>query len=242
MSGNTALSRNLRRIGQIDIPGGGQVVVENGYAYIGHMKPPFGTTILDVKDPANPKIVSQIMLDDDFSHTHKVRVADDIMITNVEQNRRHFLRKGEKLPDLRMTLEAKNGAPATDAELAEALGVKPEQIAELDEARERGYRDGGFKIYDISDRSKPKLLHHERTFGFGVHRFDMDANYAYISTEMEGYIGNILVIYDIRDPAHPKEVSRWHMPGQHLAAGEVPNTSMMRNRSSKPHGRLKICV
>ena len=230
MSGNTALSRNLRRIGQIDIPGGGQVVVENGYAYIGHMKPPFGTTILDVKDPANPKIVSQIMLDDDFSHTHKVRVADDIMITNVEQNRRHFLRKGEKLPDLRMTLEAKNGAPATDAELAEALGVKPEQIAELDEARERGYRDGGFKIYDISDRSKPKLLHHERTFGFGVHRFDMDANYAYISTEMEGYIGNILVIYDIQDPAHPKEVSRWHMPGQHLAAGEVPTWQGYKNR------------
>ena len=50
----------------------------------------------------------------------------------------------------------------------------------------------------------------------------MDANYAYISTEMPGYIGNILVIYDIRNPAKPEEVSRWWLPGQHLAGGEKP--------------------
>jgi hypothetical protein len=224
------LSHNVKRIGALDIPGGGQVVVEGSYAFVGHMKPPFGTTIVDISDPANPEIVSQIMLEDDHSHTHKVRVVGDIMITNVEQNRRHFLRKGERLPDLRMTLEGRNGVAPTDAELASELGVEPGQIAELDTARERGYRDGGFKIYDISDRAHPKLLHHERTFGFGVHRFDMDQNYAYISTEMEGYIGNILVIYDIRDPAHPKEVSRWHMPGQHLAGGETPTWEGYKNR------------
>jgi hypothetical protein len=61
-----------------------------------------------------------------------------------------------------------------------------------------------------------------KTHGFGVHRFDMDENYAYISTEMEGYVGNILVIYDLSDPTQPREVSRWHMPGQHVAAGETP--------------------
>ena len=58
-----------------------------------------------------------------------------------------------------------------------------------------------------------------RELGVGVHRFDMDENYAYISTEMEGYVGNILVIYDLADPVRPAEVSRWHMPGQHLAGG-----------------------
>lgn len=50
----------------------------------------------------------------------------------------------------------------------------------------------------------------------------MDANYAYISTEMEGYVGNILVIYDLSDPTNPTEVSRWNMPGQHVANGETP--------------------
>jgi hypothetical protein len=35
-----ALAKNLRRGGHLDMPGGGQVVVEGGYAYVGHMKPP----------------------------------------------------------------------------------------------------------------------------------------------------------------------------------------------------------
>jgi hypothetical protein len=51
----------------------------------------------------------------------------------------------------------------------------------------------------------------------------MDARYAYISTEMAGFIGNILVIYDLKDPARPEEVSRWWMPGQHVEGGETPS-------------------
>ncbi|WP_455372934.1 hypothetical protein [Limibacillus halophilus] len=230
MDAQAAVSEKMRLVGQLDIPGGGQIVVEGSYAYIGHMKPPYGTTILDISDPTTPKIVSQIMLEGDASHTHKVRVAGDIMITNVEQNRRHFLRKGEKLPALRAELERENGRAPSEEELAAALGVEAGQIAELDEARKRGYHDGGFKVWDISDRSAPKLLCHQRTHGFGVHRFDMDEDYAYISTEMEGYIGNILVIYDLADPANPTEVSRWHMPGQHLAAGEKPTWAGYKNR------------
>ncbi len=47
------LARNVKRIGHLDIPGGGQVVVQDGYAYVGHMKPPHGTSIIDVSDPAS---------------------------------------------------------------------------------------------------------------------------------------------------------------------------------------------
>ena len=47
------------------------------------------------------------------------------------------------------------------------------------------------------------------TAGKGVHRYDMDENYVYVSTEMEGFLGAMLVIYDIRNPARPVEVSRW---------------------------------
>jgi len=227
---SSGLARNIRRVAHLDLPGGGQVVVQDGYAYIGHMKPPYGTTIIDVRDPGAPKIAAQVMLEGDASHTHKVRVVGDLMITNVEQNRRHFLRKGEKLPELRAEISAKLGRAPTDAELAEAAGVEPEQIAELDAARERGYRDGGFKVWDISDKARPRELVHQRTFGFGTHRFDMDANYAYISTEMEGYLGNILVIYDLKDPARPEEVSRWHIPGQHIAGGETPTWKGYKNR------------
>src|SRR3546814_9576973 len=83
------------------------------------MKPPYGTTILDVKDPKNPRIVSEIRLDEDSSHTHKVRVAGDLMVTKVEQNRRHFLRKGERLPEVRAQLAAELGRAPDDAERSE---------------------------------------------------------------------------------------------------------------------------
>ena len=207
-------SRNIRRLGYLDIPGGGQVVVQGDYAYVGHMKPPHGTSIIDVSDPANPRVVSHID-PPEWSHTHKVRVAGDLMITNVEQDRRHFLRKGTKIAGLR-------AQGMDDAAVAAELKVEVSDIPVLEEALERGYDGGGFRVWDISDKSAPKLLSYVRTHGFGVHRFDMDENYAYISTEMEGYVGNILVIYDLANPSNPTEISRWHMPGQHVAKGETP--------------------
>ncbi|MFP7671883.1 LVIVD repeat-containing protein [Marivita sp. S0852] len=209
-----ALSKGVKHLARLDIAGGGQVVVQGDYAYIGHMKAPHGTSILDVSDPTNPKVVSHVE-PPEWSHTHKVRVAGDLMITNVEQDQRHFLRKGDRIPELR-------NKGLEDAAIAVELGVKPDDIPTLDAARERGYDGGGFRVWDISDKTAPRLLSYVKTHGFGVHRFDMDENFAYISTEMEGYVGNILVIYDLADPTNPTEVSRWHMPGQHVAKGETP--------------------
>jgi hypothetical protein len=40
----------------------------------------------------------------------------------------------------------------------------------------------------------------------------------------------MIVIYDIADPSKPYEVSRWHMPGQHVAAGETPHWDGVQNR------------
>jgi len=149
------------------------VTVEGRYAYVGHItnKERLGTSILDVSDPREPRLLSQLFLEEGDSHSHKARVAGDLMIVNVEQNM----------------------GPAGRKSADGASG-------------ESSYRNGGFKVYDVSDRTKPKLITHHRTHGRGVHRFDVDSRYAYISTEMEGYVGNILVIYDLRDPARPAEV------------------------------------
>jgi len=222
---------NIRRVAHLDIPGGGQVVVQGGYAYVGHMKPPHGTTIVDVSDPANPRVAATIPLEGNASHTHKVRVSGDVMVTNVEMNNRHLLRRGSaRLLDAEAKLAAGLDRPPADEEVAAELKIKPGDVARIRDFMRTGYHEGGFKVWDISDRTRPRLLHHERTFGFGVHRFDMDDRYAYISTEMEGYVGNILVIYDLADPAKPVEVSRWWMPGQHLAGGEKPTWSGYKNR------------
>lgn len=237
-SNGTETARNVRRIGHLDIPGGGQVVVDNqGYAYVGHMKPPHGTSIIDVRDPKNPKVISELRLENDLSHTHKVRVVGDLMFTNVEQNDRHLKRKADRLDEASAKLVSTLGREPTDAELAAELKVREDQIEFLREAKRNPYRDHGWKIHDISDRAKPRLVHYERTAGFGVHRFDVDASYAYISTEMEGYIGNILVIYDLKDPARPAEVSRWWMPGQHVAGGETPT---WRGYSHRLHHAMRV--
>ena len=191
------LAHNVKRLSHLDLPGAGQVTVAGRYAYVGHItnKPRLGTSILDVSDPRKPRVVSQIHLDDADSHSHKARVAGELMIVNVEQN----------------------------------MGPAGRKAADSS-AQKNDYREGGFKLYDISNKEKPRLIAHQRTHGRGVHRFDMDERYAYISTEMEGFVGNILVIYDIRDPARPAEVSRWWMPGQHVARGEKPTWAGRRNR------------
>jgi hypothetical protein len=223
-------SKNFTSLSRLDIPGGGQVRVEGDYCYVGHMDAPHGTTIIDVSDPRAPRIVSRVMMDDPWSHSHKVRVSGDLMIVNHEQNKRHFHRKGEGLLEHTETVRAREGRDPTDAELADFLGVTVADIPTLRESARRGYHDGGFRIYDIADRANPRLLCHQKTHGFGVHRFDIDDRYLYTSTEMPGFVGNILVVYDYSDPERPAEVGRWWMPEQENYDGARPTWKGYQNR------------
>jgi len=79
---------------------------------------------------------------------------------------------------------------------------------------------GGLAIYDVARPSEPKFITKWETHGAGVHRYDFDGRYAYVSATKEGYVGNIVVILDLKDPAKPTEVSRWWIPGQWKAGGE----------------------
>lgn len=83
----------------------------------------------------------------------------------------------------------------------------------------KGFR-GGLAVYDVSDPSKPVLTGKWETAGKGVHRFDFDGEYVYLSATAEGYRGNLAFVIDVRDPAAPREVSRWWIPGQWTAGGE----------------------
>jgi len=180
-SGAPMSSDGINHLCRMDLGGAGQITNEGNYAYLGYMYGPEGTSILDISDPRNPKVLSTLMHDNPQTHSHKVRVNGDIMVVNSEQRPQHGVRK------------------------------------------EPNFDEGGFKIYDISDRTNPKLITFQKTGGKGVHRFDMDDKYAYISTEMDGFIGHMLMIYDISDPTKVEEVSRWWMPGQNSAAGEEPS-------------------
>ncbi|MGH6683931.1 MAG: sigma-70 domain-containing protein [Pseudolabrys sp.] len=231
-SPNGALARNVRRLGHLDLPGAGQVTIAGSYAYVGHIpnKQNLGTSIVDIADPSKPRVVATVTLDDPTSHSHKVRVAGALMVVNHERNPTPIGRRAEQMPGVRRELNAALGREPTRAELAQKLNVSEADIVEIEAAEKQPYRNGGFRIYDVSSPAAPKLIHHQLTGGIGVHRFDMDDRYAYISTEMDGFIGNILVTYDLRDPKSPQEVSRWWMAGQNVAAGEKPGWSGKRHR------------
>ncbi|MFK8033025.1 MAG: LVIVD repeat-containing protein [Hyphomicrobiales bacterium] len=167
-----ATALNTKLLSHIDCAGGGQVWVEGTTLYIGHMRNPSGTTIVDVADPRKPKILTRIDVPNGW-HSHKVRVANDLMIVNHEK-------LGQGGPEL----------------------------------------GGGLAIYDVSNPAEAKMISKWRTGGRGVHRYDFDGRYAYISPTVDGYIGNIVMILDLQDPVNPTEVGRWWIPGQWEAGGE----------------------
>src|SRR5258706_10591332 len=74
------LARNVIRLSHLDLPGAGQVTVAGDYAYVGHIpnKQRLGTSFLYVRDPKNPRGVSQVSLRDPESHRHKARVVGGI--------------------------------------------------------------------------------------------------------------------------------------------------------------------
>jgi hypothetical protein len=179
---------NIRKIGHVDCPGGGQVWVEGNILYIGHMRSPGGTSIVDVSNPRDPRLIARIDLPEGW-HSHKVRVANDLMIVNHERN-------------------------GTDG---------PAEFG------------GGLAIYDVKRPSEPRLISKWLTAGKGVHRYDFDGRYAYISPTAEGFVGNIVMILDLADPTTPLEVSRWWIPGQWTAGGEdYPWTDYVTPRCHHP--------
>lgn len=168
----------VREIGQLNCRGGGQIVVDRGIGYIGHMAAPSGTSIVDLRDPAKPVVIATLEIEPGL-HSHKVQVANGIMVVN-----REIVGK----------------ATSTNGELS-----------------------GGLTIYDVSNPRSPKEITRWDCGGTGVHRFTFDGRYAYISPEVDGYIGNIVMILDLARPERPQEVGRWWMPGQWIAGNETPS-------------------
>ncbi|OZM77110.1 hypothetical protein CFP66_37650 [Pseudonocardia sp. MH-G8] len=82
-------SWNIEAVGHTDLNGHGDcmhVNVQGDYAYVAHMGGDrIGTSVVDVSDAAHPAVVAQLETPPG-THSHKVQVADDVLVVNHERN------------------------------------------------------------------------------------------------------------------------------------------------------------
>ena len=76
--------KNISLVGHLDIEGGGMVDVQGNLAVVGHMEPPFATSIIDVADPGRPRVICRIPVHPG-THSHKARLCGNVLVTNAEQ-------------------------------------------------------------------------------------------------------------------------------------------------------------
>ena len=77
---------NTRLIAHADCDGAGQVWLDGTTLFVAHQRPPSATTIFDVSDPRNPRLLSEIKVPMGW-HSHKVRAKDGLMVVNHEKFR-----------------------------------------------------------------------------------------------------------------------------------------------------------
>jgi hypothetical protein len=155
---------------------GMQVVRHRDALYVGHYgKSGMGTTVLDVRDAAHPRIVDQWPAPPG-THTHKVQVADELLLVNEE--------RFQKAADW----------------------------------------TAGMVVYDVREPLAPRRIGRFAGDGDGVHRIVWTGGrYAHASFTPAGHADRIWGVFDLSDPAQPREAARWELdeeqpPGRRYAA------------------------
>ncbi|PWC13691.1 hypothetical protein B4923_07015 [Brenneria roseae subsp. americana] len=195
-------SRNMRLIGHSDQggrPDGVQVMVHRGYAYIGHMVSQ-GVSIVDVRDPKNPKPAGFIAAPPGTWSIH-LQAHDDLLLV---VNARDLF---------------------ADASFAEEKVYYTRSVAETVSTRQQNRSwSAGLRIFDISTPDRPREISFLSLDGIGIHRiWYVGGRWAYVSALLDGYSDYIFLTIDLADPQRPQVAGRYWLPGMHTAGGEVAN-------------------
>ncbi len=104
-----------------------------------------------------------------------------------------------------------------------SLALSGNTLAVAHQTPKRGDKYGGLDVFDVSDPANPQLLSYFDTSGpssGGVHYvWFNDGRYAYLTTGAADFEprnprdNQFMMIVDLLDPRHPKEVGRWWYPG-----------------------------
>ena len=212
---NPTYAHNMRLIGYSDQAGrsdGQQIMVRNGYAYIGHVCSK-GFSVVDVSDPTNPKTVNYIQNPPNTWSLH-LQVHDDLLL--LVHGRDMFSQP--EMADERNYYKPKSGTHGGHGE-----------------AQARNW-SAGMAVFDISKPAEPRQIGFMPVDGTGLHRiWYVGGRWAYASAMMDGFSDYILITIDMQDPTKPEIAGRFWLPGMNLAAGEEAHWSLERGRYGLHH-------
>ena len=189
---------NMRLIGHSDQGGrsdGTQIMVRDGYAYVAHIFSK-GFSVIDVRDPANPRTVNFIAAPANTWSLH-LQVHEDLLLAVHGQDQFNI--------------------PESDDE----RNYYKADTHDVSKAMSSGARDysAGMAVYDLRDPANPRQIGFMPVNGVGLHRiWYVGGRWAYASAQIEGFSDFILVTIDMSDPTRPEIVGKFWLPGMNIAA------------------------
>jgi len=198
-------ARNMRLLGHTDQGGradGVQIMVERGFAYVGHMFSK-GFSVLDVRDPRAPKPVNYVAAPPGTWNIHLQTHGELLLVVNAKDM-------------------------FAEAAFADERAYYRNQVGTVVGTADAkaGARDwtAGLAVYDISQPAAPRRIGFMPVEGAGIHRiWYTGGRWAYVSALLDGFTDYIFLTVDMADPARPREAGRYWLPGMNQAAGEKPS-------------------
>ena len=208
-------AKNMRIIGHTDMGGGRadgvQVMVNKGYAYVGHIFSK-GFSVIDVRDPRKPNPVNYIPSPPNTWSIH-LQQHDNLLLAI---NAKDMFAQPE-LADERNYYKGKA------------------DFHSHDEPGERNWT-AGMVVYDISKPTEPKRIGFMPIDGGGLHRiWYVGGRWAYASALLDGFTDYIFITIDMEDPTKPRMAGKYWLPGMNAAAGEKPNWPVPTGRFGLHH-------
>ncbi len=202
---------NLKIIGHSDQggrPDGVQLMVNKEYAITGHMFSD-GFSVIDVRDPRNPKPVHYEPAAPNTWNIHLQTAGDLMLVINAK--------------NMFAAEEFQNEAEYYSGQIGKKVGT-----ADAEQPRERNWK-AGMTVYNIANPAEPKEIAFMPVDGGGIHRlWYTGGDWAYASVLLDGFTDYIFMTIDISDPTKPKEAGRYWLPGMNAAAGEMPDDASRR--------------
>jgi hypothetical protein len=198
-------ARNMRLLGHCDQGGradGVQIMVERGFAYVGHMFSK-GFSVLDVRDPRAPKAVGYVAAPPGTWNIHLQTHGDLLLVVNAKD-----MFAEAAFADERAYYRSQVGT---------VVGTADAKAATRDWT-------AGLGVYDIAQPAAPRQIGFMPVEGAGIHRiWYTGGRWAYVSALLDGFTDYIFLTIDMADPARPREAGRYWLPGMNQAAGEKPS-------------------